>query len=149
MIAELAACNAAYSVIKTALANGKEVSSVAAQIGAFITNQDDLRRKVEKKKRSAFHQGDDFQEFMALEAIKEKEEELKQYMILCGRPGLWNDWLKFSAQARKDRQAAEIQRKKDRDRMLEVAVIAAACIVGLGVMAILIYAALKARGILS
>lgn len=148
MIAELAACNAAYSVIKTALANGKEISSVASSIGSFITNQDDLRRKVEKKKRSAFHQGNDFEEFMALEAVKEREEEIKQYMIYCGRAGLWNDWLKFSAQARKDRQAAEIQRKKDRERMMEIAVIAIACIVGLGVAAVLIYVALKARGVL-
>jgi len=148
MIAELAACNAAYSVIKTALANGKEISSVASSVGAFITNQDDLRRKVEKKKRSAFHQGNDFEEFMALEAIKEREEEIKQYMIYCGRAGLWNDWLKFSAQARKDRQAAEIQRKKDRERMMEIAVIAIACIVGLGVAAVLVYVALKARGVI-
>jgi len=148
MIAELAACNAAYSVIKTALANGKEISSVASAIGSFITNQDDLRRKVEKKKRSAFHQGNDFEEFMALEAVKEREEEIKQYMIYCGRAGLWNDWLKFSAQARKDRQAAEIQRKKDRERMMEIAVIAIACIVGLGVAAVLVYVALKVRGVI-
>ena len=148
MLAELAAANAAYSVIKTALANGKEISSVASHIGAFITNQDDLRRKVEKKKRSAFHQGNDFEEFMALEAIKEKEEELKQYMIICGRPGLWNDWLKFSAQARKDRIAAEEARKKHIERMIEIAVIAIACIVGLGVFAVIIYAAMKARGLI-
>lgn len=148
MLAELAACNSAYQIIKTALANGKEISSVASSIGAFITNQDDLRRKVEKKKRSAFHQGDDFEEFMALEAIKEQEEELKQYMIICGRPGLWNDWLKFSAQARKDRQAAEAQRKKDIERMMEIGIISIACIVGVGVFAVIIYAAMKARGLL-
>jgi len=148
MLAELAAANAAYSVIKTALANGKEISSVASHIGAFITNQDDLRRKVEKKKRSAFHEGNDFEEFMALEAIREKEEELKQYMIICGRAGLWNDWLRFSAKARKDRIAAEEARKKHIERMIEIGIIAIACIVGLGVMAVLIYAALKARSVI-
>lgn len=148
MLAELAAANAAYSVIKTALANGKEISSVASHIGAFITSQDDLRRKVEKKKRSAFHQGNDFEEFLALEEVKKREEDIKNYMIYYGRPGLWNDWLKFSAQARKDRIAAEEARKKHIERMLEIGIIAIACIVGLGVFAVIIYAAMKARGLI-
>lgn len=149
MLAELAAANAAFAVIKQAVANGRDIATVGTQIAQFVGNQDALRRKVEKKKRSPFHQGNDFEEFMALEAIKEKEEELKQYMIYAGRPGLWNDWLKFQAQARKDRQAAEEQRKKDRERLLEVIVLSIACIVGIGIFAILVYAALKARGFIS
>lgn len=148
MLAELAAANAAFAVIKQAVANGKDIATVGSHVAAFITNQDELRRKAEKKKRSPFHQGNDFEEFMALEVIREKEEELKQYMIYAGRPGLWNDWLKFSAQARKDRQAAEAQRKKDRERMLEIGALAIACIVGLGVFGVIIYVALKARGVL-
>jgi len=148
MLAELAAANAAFAVIKQAVANGKDISAVGSHIATFITNQDNLRRKAEKKKRSAFHQGNDFEEFMALEAIREKEEELKQYMIYAGRPGLWNDWLKFSAQARKDRIAAEEQRKKDIKRMIEIAVIAFFCIIGLGIAAVVIYAGMKNRGLL-
>ena len=148
MLAELAAANAAFAVIKQAVANGRDIATVGAQIAQFVGSQDTLRRKVEKKKRSPFHAGNDFEEFMALEAIKEKEEELKQYMIYAGRPGLWNDWLKFQAQARKDRQAAEEQRKKDIERGIEIVVISIACIVGLGVLAVLVYAGLKARGMI-
>lgn len=148
MLAELAAANAAFAVIKQAVANGKDIATVGSHIATFITNQDDLRRKAEKKKRSAFYQGNDFEEFMALEAIREKEEELKQYMIYAGRPGLWNDWLKFSAQARKDRIAAEEQRKKDIQRMIEIAVIAFFCIIGLGIAAVVVYAGMKNRGYL-
>jgi len=148
MLAELAAANAAFAVIKQAVANGRDIATVGSHIATFITSQDDLRRKAEKKRRSAFHQGNDFEEFMALEAIREKEEELKQYMIYAGRPGLWNDWLKFSAQARKDRQAAEEQRKKDIQRMIEIAVIAFFCIIGLGVAAVVVYAGMKNRGLL-
>lgn len=106
MLAELAAANSAFQIIKTAVQNGKEISAVGAQIAAFVGSKEDLQKKVQKKKSSAFHQGDDFEEFMALEAIKEKEEELKQFMIYCGRPGLWNDWIKFQAEARVARQEA-------------------------------------------
>ena len=148
MLAELAAANAAFGIIKQAISNGKEIGSVATQIATFISSQDDLRRKVEKKKKSPFHQGNDFEEFMALEAIREKEEELKQYMIYAGRAGLWNDWLKFSAQARKDRQAAEEAMRRRRQRMIEVLVIAFFTVIGLGVAAVLVYAGLKNRGII-
>lgn len=149
MLAELAAANAAFAIIKQAVSNGRDIATVGQHIAQFVGSQDDLRRKVEKKKRSPFHAGNDFEEFMALEAIKEKEEELKQYMIYAGRPGLWNDWLKFQAQARKDRQAAEEQRKKDRERLLEIIALSVACIVGVGIFAIIIYAAMKARGLIS
>jgi len=148
MLAELAAANAAFAVIKQAVANGKDIATVGSHIATFITSQDDLRRKAEKKKRSAFHQGNDFEEFMALEAIREKEEELKQYMIYAGRPGLWNDWLKFSAQARKDRQAAEEERRRNIKKLVEIAVISFFCIIGLGIVAVIVYAGMKNRGLL-
>ena len=51
MLAELAAANAAFGIIKQAISNGKEIGSVATQIATFISSQDDLRRKAEKKKK--------------------------------------------------------------------------------------------------
>jgi hypothetical protein len=106
MLAELAAANAAFGVIKQAISNGRDLASVGSQIAKFVDGKEGLQRKVIKKKNSPFYRGD-FEEFMALEAIKEKEEELKQIMLYVGRPGLWNDWQKFQAEARKARQAAE------------------------------------------
>ena len=44
--------------------------------------------------------------------IREKEEELKRMMIYLGRPGLHSDYVKFCVEARKRRQQAEIDRKK-------------------------------------
>jgi len=123
MLAELAAANAAFSVIKTAIQNGKEISAVGSQIAAFVGSKEDLQKKVQKKKGSAFHQGNDFEEFMALEAIKEKEEELKQFMIYCGRPGLWNDWIKFQAEARVARQQAMKEQEQRMHDIIEYTVI--------------------------
>ena len=86
MLAELAAANAAFAVVKQAIANGRELSQFAGKIGEITNAKEDLQRKVNKKK--AAHQTTDFEEFMALERVKEQEEELKQYMIYAGRPGL-------------------------------------------------------------
>ena len=50
-----------------------------------------------------------------VEQLKAQEEHLRESMIYAGRPGLWDDWLKFQAEAarrRKAAQEAEIKRKK-------------------------------------
>jgi hypothetical protein len=44
---------------------------------------------------------------MALEKIKEQEEWLKDYMVYGGRPGMWDDWLKFQAECKRDRDKEE------------------------------------------
>ena len=131
MLAELAAANAAFSVIKTTIANGGEIAKAASAIGKFVGAKEDLQRKSNKKGG-----GTDLEEFMALEQIREKEEELKQIMIYVGRPGLWNDWVKFQAQARVERREAEEAARKKRTQIIEgtiigvIVVAAAAALVG-------------------
>ena len=103
MLAELAACNAAFSVIRTAISNGKEIADAASAVASFVGAKEDLQRKAQKKGG-----GSDLEEFMALEKIKQQEEELKTIMIYAGRPGLWHDWQRFQAKARTARREAEI-----------------------------------------
>jgi len=146
MLAELAAANAAFGVIKQAISNGRDIASVGSQIAKFVDGKETLQRKVSDKKNSPFYKGNDFEEFMALEAIKEKEEELKQIMIIMGRPGLWNDWQKFQAEARKARQEAQEAAQRKRQQIIEIAVLSIACIVGLSILAIVIYFGMKRRG---
>ena len=57
---------------------------------------------------------------MALEELKQKEEELKQIMIYVGRPGLWADWQKFQAQSRKARREQERLAQKRREEIMTV-----------------------------
>ena len=83
MLAELAAANAAFSVIKTAIQNGKDIASAGTAIAQFVGAKEDLQRKTQKKGG-----GSDLEEFMALEKLREQEEQLKQIMIYAGRPGL-------------------------------------------------------------
>ena len=121
MLAELAAANAAFSVIKQAISNGRELSSYASKIGEITNAKEDLQRKVNKKR--AAHQSTDFEEFMALERIKEQEDELKQWMISAGRPGLWGDWVKFQKDARVARREAEIAAEKKRKETIELIIV--------------------------
>ena len=134
MLAEIAAANAAFAAIKMAIKNGREIADVASQVGKYVNATEDLRRKGEKKRRSAG--GADLEEFMHLEKLKQ-QEELKQLMIYTGRPGLWFDWIKFQAQARKDRLAAAEARRRKIKQWTEIAIIVFLCVLGLVALAAL------------
>ena len=134
MLAELAAANAAFAVIKKAVQNGRELADCTKAIGSFVSAKEELRQKGEKRKKSLFSPSteDDLEEFMALEKIHQHEEELKQFMIYAGRPGLWHDWQRFQAEARKRRIREKEELKKKREQMLEW--------IGIGVAALVVIA---------
>jgi hypothetical protein len=121
MIAEIAAANAAFAVIKAALANGKELHQLGSRVFDYFDNKARIQEKATQKGG-----GSDLEEFMALERLKQQEEELRERMVYAGRPGMWDDWVKFqAAAARKRREQKEaaareiIRRKKAIARMTE------------------------------
>lgn len=137
MLAELAAANAAFSVIKSAVSNGRELSQYAHKIGEIVGAKEALQKKVNKKK--ATHKTTDFEEFMALERVREQEDELKQIMIWAGRPGLWHDWIRFQTEARKARREAEEAAKRRFQWWFEVCIATVFILVGLAALGIFIW----------
>ncbi len=117
MLAELAAANAAFSVIKSFISNGKELTGCAKHISDFVFAKEEIEKKAKKQKSKGG--GGDLEEFMALEQIREKEEELKKMMIYLGRPGLWQDWQEFQAEARKSRRYQEKMAAKRQAEIIE------------------------------
>jgi len=108
MLAELAAANAAFAVIKTALANGKELSALGGRVFDYFDNKAKIQEKATQKGGSS-----DMAEFMALEQLKQQEEHLRESMVYAGRPGLWDDWVKFqAAAARRRREAKEAEARR-------------------------------------
>ena len=141
MLAELAAANAAFSVIKQAVQNSGDIAKAGSAIAKFVGAKEDLQKKASKKGG-----GSDLEEFMALEQIREKEEQLKQFMIYCGRPGLWGDWQRFQAKARIARREAEQAAKRKRKQILEISIVTFLIIVGLGIFACFVLLILHAQG---
>ena len=102
MLAELAVINAAYGVIKEVVGNGQELYAAGQYVAQFFNTKYELQKKLNEKPPDQRNQ---LEEFFALEEIKAKEQELKDLMIIAGRPGLWDDWLQFQAdQARARRE---------------------------------------------
>jgi hypothetical protein len=136
MIAEIAAANAAFAVIKGALANGKELHQLGSRVFDYFDNKAKIQENATKKGG-----GSDLEEFMALEQLKQQEEELRERMVYAGRPGMWTDWIKFqAAAARKRREAKEEaareakRRKEQLENMVEYIAIGMAVIVLAGLL---------------
>ena len=129
MLAEIAAANAAFSVIKQFLMNGRELVDCADKVSDYVNATEDLRKRGEKRKRQGHS---DLDEFLHLEKLKQQEEELKQWMIYAGRPNLWSDWQRFQADARKKRLAEQEARRRKRRKIIEI-ILAATLMVILGV----------------
>lgn len=124
MLEYVAAANAAYAVIRKAVENGRELTSVGKQIATFTHATDDLSKHAHKKKNSIWSSftgkdESDLEEFMALEELKQKENELKQMMIYLGRPGLHSDYVRFCVEARKRRQEAAKEKERSRAAFME------------------------------
>jgi len=125
MLAELAACSAAYSTIKKAISQGRELIDVGRSVGAFVSAEEDLKAKVEKKKNSVFTKvlgkaGDDFEEFLALDKLKEQKRELESHMRLYARPGMYDDWVAYQGQMRKQRKEALRIKQKEAEELREM-----------------------------
>lgn len=102
------AINAAYGVIKEVVGNGMDLYDCGAQLSSFFDNKASLQKKVNSAPPD---RRGNLEEFFALEKIKQQEEELRQLMQWTGRAGLWDDWLKFQADAAKARREAEAAEK--------------------------------------
>ena len=141
MLAELAAANAAFAVIKQAVQNGKEIAAAGSAIAEFVGAKEKLQARAQKKGG-----GSDLEEFMALEKIRQQEDELKTIMIYAGRPGLWHDWQRFQAKARVARREAEIAAAEKRRKIFDGVIIATFIVGCLAVVAGLVLLILHEQG---
>ena len=115
MLAELAVANAAFAVIKEAVANSGDIMNAGQALFQYFDTKAEIQKKANSK--GGTDRGD-LEEFMALEKLKKQEEELREMMIYQGRAGLWTDWLKFQLEAKKKREAAERERILKKQRII-------------------------------
>jgi hypothetical protein len=144
ILESIAAASAAYEVIKTAINQGREGAGLIGAVGKFLSAEEDIKDAVQKKKNSPFtaiaggEQGD-WEEFQALEQIREQRKELESYIRLYGKPGQWDRWIQWQAEARKQRAAAKKAADKAREERLEQIQLATIIILAITTVVLSIY----------
>ena len=139
ILESIMAANAAYSVIRQALSNGKESANLISSVGKFLSAEEDVKEAVQRKKNSpltAITGGSegDWEEFQHLENLKQKRQELESYCRLYAPPGTWDRWQQWQAEARRQRQAAKKAAEKAREERME----AIATFVGIAIAVIVV-----------
>lgn len=102
MLVELAAANAAFAVIKEAVANAGDLMAAGQKVFEYFDAKSAIQKKANAKGNRS-----DIEEFFALEQLKKQEIQLKEMMIYQGRAGMWQDWLEFQKTAARKREAAQ------------------------------------------
>ena len=108
MLAEVQAANAAFNTIKSALKNGRELYDVSDSCATYFNSKSVIARRSNKKRKGSY-----LENFMHLEKLKKQEEWIREWMIYAGRPGLYDDWLKFQSECKRMRAAEERQRRQE------------------------------------
>jgi len=112
MLAEVQAANAAFNTIKSALKNGRELYDVSDSCATYFNSKSVISRRANKKRKGSY-----LENFMQLERLKKQEEWIREWMIYAGRPGLYDDWLKFQSECKRMRAAEERRRRQEANSM--------------------------------
>ena len=144
ILESIMAANAAYSVIRQALSNGKETAGLIGAVGKFLSAEEDVKEAVQRKKNSpltAITGGSegDWEEFQHLENLRQKRQELESYCRLYAPPGTWDRWQQWQAEARKQRQAAKKAAEKAREERMEVLATIAGILMAVGTIVTAVY----------
>ena len=107
-IAVVQTANTAIGAVKELLKNGKDISDCAEQLGKYF----DAKAEIQKKSGSSQSTGSDLANFLHLEKLRQREEEVKTLLIYQGRARLYEDFLRYAAEAKRNRdEAMEAQKK--------------------------------------
>lgn len=144
ILESIAAANAAYSVIKTALGNGKETAGLISAVGKFLSAEEDVKEAVQRKKNSPItaitgSSEGDWEEFQHLEMLRQKRAELESYCRLYAPPGTWDRWQSWQAEARKQRKAAKLAAERAREERMEFVATLAGIVIAFTVLAVAFY----------
>ena len=155
--AALSAATTAFNAIKKGFEVGRDVESMAGDLGRWMGAASDIDKAGEYAKnpplfKKLFASGSVEEEAMATFMAKKKAEDmraqLKQLIILTRGMGAWDELLKTEGDIRKKRQAAIYAQKEKQRKLIEWTAIIISVGVGGSFLVWLIAMAMKAQGVL-
>ena len=120
MLAELAALNSAYGIVKAAVGNGAEIHSIVSKVSkwAGLVEEAESRHRNERTKKNATGELEEALEtWQTVRRIREQEHELRNMIIATtGDLNAWNDIVSIRTRLRKDkinkRKKADARRRQ-------------------------------------
>ena len=154
-ITAVATATAAFNTIKSGFQMGRDVETMAGDLGRWMGAVSDIKKAEEYNKKpplfkKLFAAGSVEEEAMNIFMAKKKAEymrdQLKQIITMTRGMSAWDELLKTEADIRKRRQKAIYDQEEYRRKVLEWIAVAFLAIVCIGFVGFLIYLGLDNRG---
>ena len=147
-ITAIAGATAAFNTIKKGFAVGRDIESMAGDLGRWMGAVSDLKKAEELNKKpplfkKLFNAGsveeEAMQIFMAKKKAEDMRDQLRQIIVATRGPSAWDELIKTEADIRKKRQQAIYDQQERRQKLIEFCAIIGLCIAIAGFIGFLIY----------
>ena len=131
-VTAIAGATAAFNAIKSGFSVGRDIESMAGDLGRWMNCISDLKKSEEMNKKpplfkKLFQAGsveeEAMQIFMAKKKAEDMREQLKQIISFSRGPSAWEELLRTEADIRKKRQKMIYDQEERRRKVLEIVAI--------------------------
>lgn len=151
MLAELAAINSAYGVVKGLLNNGREVHNCISQISkwAGLVEKAESNHRAERSRKGALGELEEaLDTWQTIKRIREQETELKNLIIAStGDLNAWNDIVSIRTRQRKDKIARAKKAEQRKAKIQENIAIGSLIFLSVGTVVFIVILFLFSLGI--
>ena len=128
-ITAIAGATAAFNAIKAGFGVGREIESMAGDLGRWMNCMSDLRKAEELNKKppifkklfaSGSVEEEAMQIFMAKKKAEDMREQLKQIISFSRGPSAWEELLRTEADIRKKRQKMIYAQQERRQELMNI-----------------------------
>ena len=132
-VTAIAGATAAFNTIKAGFAAGREIESMAGDLGRWMNSVSDIKKAEELNKKppifkKLFNSGsveeEALQIIMAKKKAEDMREQLKQIISFSRGPSAWEELLRTEADIRKKRQKMIYDQEERRRKLVEGILIA-------------------------
>lgn len=147
-ITAVATATAAFNTIKQGFAVGRDVESMAKDIGRWMGAVSDINKADEMAKKpplfkklfaSGSVEEEAMQTFLAKKKAEDMRNELKQLISFTRGPSAWQELLKTEADIRKKRQKAIYEQKERQRKFFEVTFIIFGILIIVGLVSFFVW----------
>ena len=142
-VTAIAGATAAFNAIKSGFSVGRDIESMAGDLGRWMSHVSDLKKAEDMNKKpplfkKLFQAGsveeEALQIFMAKKKAADMRDQLRQIIVATRGPSAWDELIKTEGDIRKKRKEAIYAQQERRQQVLEI--------VGIGFLMLVIAGAL-------
>ena len=142
-VTAIAGATAAFNAIKSGFSVGRDIESMAGDLGRWMSHVSDLKKAEDMNKKpplfkKLFQAGsveeEALQIFMAKKKAADMRDQLRQIIVATRGPSAWDELIKTEGDIRKKRQEAIYAQQERRQQVLEI--------IGIGFLMLVIAGAL-------